>query len=80
MSQSGGPFEIWVIQTDGANPLQVTTNPGSNEYPSWSADGAHIVYSCKVGIKNDLYAVKVDGTHSKKLTNIGNAKMPDWSE
>ena len=80
MSQSGGPFEIWVIQTDGTNAFQVTTNPGSNEYPAWSADGAHIVFSCKMGTKTDLYTIKPDGTHLKKLTGMGNAKMPDWSE
>jgi TolB protein len=74
-----GVFQIVVIQPDGANAVQVTTNPGNNEYPAWSADGAHIVFSCKTGIKSDLYAIKADGTHLKKLTNTGNVKMPDWS-
>jgi TolB protein len=75
----GGAFDIWTIQPDGTNPVKVTSNPGSNEYPAWSADGMHIVYSCRTGFRNDLYAVKADGTHLKKLTTSGNAKMPDWS-
>jgi TolB protein len=80
MSQGGGgAFNIWIIQTDGSNPVKLTTNAGSNEYPAWSADGSHIVYSCKNGFKSDLYAISLDGTRSKRLTNSGNAKMPDWS-
>lgn len=76
---NGGRFDIWTIQPDGSNPTQITTNSGSNEYPAWSPDGAFIAFSCHTGNKTDIYAIKTDGTHLKKITNCGNAKMPDWS-
>ncbi|MGB7567612.1 MAG: hypothetical protein WBM07_07125 [Chitinivibrionales bacterium] len=79
MSMNGGRFDIWTIQPDGSNPTQITTNSGSNEYPAWSPDGAFIAFSCHTGNKTDIYAIKTDGTHFKKITNCGNAKMPDWS-
>jgi TolB protein len=59
--------------------MQITANPGSNEYPTWSPDGSHIAFSCHVGVKTDIYAIKADGTHLRKITTSGNAKMPDWS-
>lgn len=37
------PSQIWVMNADGSNPRQLTTNGG--EFPSWSPDGARIVYT-----------------------------------
>jgi TolB protein len=79
MSMAGGKFDIWTIQPDGSNLAQTTSNSGSNEYPAWSPDGASIVYSCQIGAKTDIYSIKADGTHIRKITNLGKAKMPDWS-
>jgi TolB protein len=76
---TNGKFEIWTAKTDGSSVFQVTSCPGENEYPSWAADGMHIAFSSKRGAKTDLYAVKADGTRLIRLTNTGNAKMPDWS-
>ena len=75
---AGGKFEIFTAQTDGTNAFQVTSCPGSNEYPAWAADGEHLAFSSGRGGSIDLYAIKADGTHLTRLTNIGNAKMPDW--
>jgi TolB protein len=79
MSQNGGKFDIWTIQPDGSNPIQITTNSGSNEYPAWSPDGSHIAFSCHSGGRTDICSIRADGTHVKKITNLGNAKMLDWS-
>jgi TolB protein len=76
---TSGKFEIWTAKTDGSSVFQVTSCPGENEYPSWAVDGMHIAFSSKRGAKTDLYAVKADGTRLLRLTNTGNAKMPDWS-
>lgn len=79
MSQSEGKFDIWTIQPDGSNPTQITANSGSIEYPTWSPDGSHIAFSSQTGNKTDIYSIKADGTDVRKITNCGNAKMPDWS-
>lgn len=41
-TEPGGPPEVWVVSADGTPPRQLTHNGGS--YPSWSPDGAQIVY------------------------------------
>jgi TolB protein len=73
-----GQFEIFTCSLDGSNLFQVTTAPGNNEYASWSSDGEHLVFCSERGVRHDLYGIKADGTRLKRLTNIGNAKMPDW--
>lgn len=78
-SLQNGKFDIWTIGADGTGAVQVTSCPGNNEYPSWSPDGSHIVFSSKRGGKSDLYVVRPDGTRLKKITTMGNARMPDWS-
>jgi TolB protein len=79
MSMGGGVFDIWTIGPDGSNPTQVTSGPGSKENPAWSPDGSYIAFSNHINDKTDIYAIRPDGTHLKKITDTGNAKMPDWS-
>lgn len=75
-----GTFQIWIANVDGSNPVQVTTMQGNNEYPAWAPDGDHLAFSSERGGKRDLYAVRIDGSQLKKLTNTGNAEMPDWGK
>jgi Tol biopolymer transport system component len=36
---------IWVMDSQGGNPVQLTNTPGwENERPAWSSDGAQIAY------------------------------------
>jgi TolB protein len=75
---TGGRFEIWTANVDGSGLFQVTTCPGNNEYPAWAADGNHIAFSSKRGGSSDIYGICADGRRLTRLTNTGNAKMPDW--
>jgi TolB protein len=73
-----GKFDIWTVHVDGSNLFQVTRCPGNNEYPGWAADGEHLVFSSTRGGSVDLYGILSDGRRMVRLTNTGNAKMPDW--
>jgi TolB protein len=79
-SLSGGTYNIWVIGADGSEARQVTFIAGSNEYPSWSPDGSHIVFHSIKGGHSELYAIRPDGSGLKRLTDLDNARMPDWSD
>jgi Tol biopolymer transport system component len=74
-----GKFDIWTVAADGTNATKITQIGGSNEYPTWSPDGALIAFVNTRGNGGDLYVVKPDGSRLKKVTNTGDVKMPDWS-
>ncbi|HXY00970.1 MAG TPA: S9 family peptidase [Candidatus Limnocylindrales bacterium] len=54
--------DIWVVAADntdkGANLVQVTTNPGEDDHPSWSPDGKWITYSTTTDTRLFYYATK----------------------
>jgi dipeptidyl aminopeptidase/acylaminoacyl peptidase len=54
--------DIWVVAADntdkGANPTQITTNPGEDDHPSWSPDSKWITYTTSVSPKLFYYATK----------------------
>jgi hypothetical protein len=67
-SDRGGAFEIYVMNADGSNPVQITSTGGSFR-PAWSPDGTRIAFSSPRDGKGEIYAVNVDGTGLVNLTN-----------
>jgi eukaryotic-like serine/threonine-protein kinase len=68
----GGPRRIWVVDAQGHNPQQVTTDTTeSAEHlsPSWSPDGKYIVYQHKQGTKFSIRVVEVARGTTTTLTD-----------
>jgi len=59
--------------------LQLTHDSGSNDFPSWSPDGRHIVFERTIGGHTQIWSMLADGTQQKQLTQTGNSFMPNWS-
>jgi hypothetical protein len=89
VSNRGGGIEIWVMNADGTNPQQLTTNipfpsgsHSSDLEPSWSPDGSKIVFrSDRDGGPNpEIYSMNADGSNPTRLTNnTAEDKQPVWS-
>jgi Tol biopolymer transport system component len=68
MTPSGDPpinshFNIFIMDVDGKNVRQITKGPFQDERPCFSPDGKEIVFvSNRLGKKNGLWRVSVDGT------------------
>jgi TolB protein len=45
MSAGGGDYDIWVVDTDGTDLLQLTDFPGHDGWPAWSPDGERITFT-----------------------------------
>src|SRR5690348_12026958 len=75
-------WEIFVMNADGSNPVNLTHTPNEHEhYPQVSPDGTKICFSVDAGEGRDtvrsLYVMDVDGGNRKKLTD--HAREPFWS-
>jgi TolB protein len=74
-----GGQDIYVMDIASKRWLQLTHDAGSNDYPSWSPDGRHIVFQREIGKHTEIWSMLVDGTQQHPLTQTGNNFMPNWS-
>src|SRR3954467_1028789 len=74
-------WEIFVMNADGSNPVNLTKTPKEHEhYPQVSPDGSKICFSVDEGEGREavrsLYVMDIDGTKRKKL--VDHAREPFW--
>ncbi len=75
-----GSFDIWVCDSEGFNPVQLTFDFKAGS-PRWSPDGQRIAFdSFKEAGHSEIYVVNADGGLLRRLTT-GNVPsvMPTWS-
>ena len=65
-------LEIWVMNADGSNKRQITSNGKANFAPYFFPDGKRIIFSSNIadprGRNFDLYQIRTDGTEQKRIT------------
>jgi Tol biopolymer transport system component len=73
--------DIWLMNADGTNQTRLTTSTTiDDDWPSFSADGARIVFSSNRHGNYEVYSMSLAGTDVKRLTNDPAAdRMPAWS-
>ena len=69
-SNRAGSFDIWVMDADGRNLLQLTSDSTASESePSWLPDGSAIVYTAGAGGASQLAIVRVDSGEARVITD-----------
>lgn len=81
-SYANGNSDIWVMNADGSNPVNITQTPGEQEhYPQVSADGTKLCCVSDVGEGREtvrsVYVMDIDGKNRKKVAD--HAREPFWS-
>jgi len=76
-NESTAMYEICIMNSDGTNRRQLTTNTDCDIYPRWSPDGSKISFNSDKDSKNkhpvysmsEVYTMNQDGTEVKRITN-----------
>ena len=75
------PYDIWVMNADGTNPVNVTNTPDRDEQvPAWTADG-RIVFAggSETDPENwDIYVINADGSGRENVTNTPASAFEVW--
>jgi Tol biopolymer transport system component len=89
LAEPSGDEEIYVMDADGTNVRQLTSNADFDSAPSWSPDGREILFERALAgtftagteaAEKDIYVMRADGTHVRRLTaSPGLDEGPDFS-
>jgi TolB protein len=70
--------QIFVMNPDGTDQVNISKSREYDYFPSWSPDGTQIAFDR--GSRNDVFVMNADGTNQRNLTDRrGNDYWPEWS-
>ena len=79
-SDRDGDYEIYVMDADGSNVTQLTSNSVDDWAPVWSPDGSKIAFTHEVDGDLEIYVMNSNGSDTIRLTNSsGVDDNPAWS-
>ncbi|MEM1041420.1 MAG: winged helix-turn-helix domain-containing protein [Bacteroidota bacterium] len=78
--RSGSP-EVWVVDADGENPIQLTDFAGPLvTLPRWAPDGRRLAFDARVEGNADIYIIDAAGGQPRRLTDDPASDVaPSWS-
>ncbi|MBL8208071.1 MAG: PD40 domain-containing protein, partial [Blastocatellia bacterium] len=68
-SNASGNADIWIMDRDGKNQKQLTTNPDKDMTPVVSPDGKYLVVISFQGKTPHIIRIDLDGSNPKQITN-----------
>jgi TolB protein len=80
VSDRDGNNEIYRMDFDGQDQIDLTNNPASDNQPAWSPDGKKIAFTTGRDGNNEIYVMNSDGSGQTNLTNNpASDSQPAWS-
>ena len=70
LSANKGNKELWVMDTDGKNQVQITKTPNSEINAVWINGGKQIAFLYKAGDNLQLFTMNADGSNRKQISNV----------
>jgi TolB protein len=80
VSVVSGREQLFSMNLDGSDPVQLTHDEADHEDPAWSPDGRIIAFVLLKGDVERIHLMKADGTQVRPLTPPGVRTIhPNWS-
>jgi len=79
-ARTGPGNDIKVMELSTGQVRQLTFGEGTNESPSFSANGRHLAFMSTRSGKSQIFTISKDGKDLRQITRIGNNFQPDWSK
>ena len=67
-SRTGENWDIWMVNSDGSEGRQLTTDAFIDQQPSVCGDGRHIVFQSNRSRTRNIWRMNTDGSNQKQLT------------
>ncbi len=76
-----GNLEIFMMDSDGKNEIQLTNKPKHDALPFWSPDGKKIAFHGQIdSTTTQIFIMNADGSNLKQITNDKfDNRWPTWS-
>ncbi|MDE0423657.1 MAG: hypothetical protein OXN25_02175 [Candidatus Poribacteria bacterium] len=79
-SNRDGNFEIYTMNPDGSDQINLTQHRAADQNPVWSPTGEQILFVSDRHEMKDLYLMDADGTNVRKVfPNLVGRQHPTWS-
>ena len=79
-SNRDGHWDIWTMNSDGSNPVNLTRDVASDFKPTWSPTGEHILFVSFREGGESLYVMDADGSNIRRMFDNWHSRSPAaWS-
>ena len=79
-SRRDGNFEIYIMNLDGSDQINLTQHRAKDASPVWSPTGEQILFTSDRGGIEDLYLMDADGTNVRQVfKKLIGREFPTWS-
>ena len=77
--------DIWIVRTEGGDPVRLTHHSGNDDAPAWSPDGKWLAFRSDRGEHAQVYGIRPDGGEAWQVTDwatsVGSFEIaPDGSK